>query len=182
MKTTVALILAACVFASAMSSAEAQTPEPSQRFGAPKQDDGFNAKAVKPLMRQKLDRAKSILEGLTLEQYDKIASNARSLKLLSTEAGWKVLQTKEYEQQSNDFRRACDLLEKAAKEKDINRAALSYVSLTVRCVECHNYMREHEVDLVKASRSSSTIHVGARNDEARYDELGRISPPKRLAR
>lgn len=102
---------------------------------------------VAPLMRQKLDRAKNILEGLTLEEFDKIASNARSLRLLSMEAGWNVVQTEEYRKQSEDFRRACNSIEKSAKAKDIHRAALAYVALTVRCVECHSYMRENKIKL-----------------------------------
>lgn len=102
---------------------------------------------VAPLMRRKLDRAKNILEGLTLEQFDKIASNARSLRLLSMEAGWNVVQTEEYRKQSEDFRRACDSIEKSAVAKDIHRAALAYVALTVRCVECHSYMRENKIKL-----------------------------------
>ncbi|MGI9470972.1 MAG: hypothetical protein ACR2NZ_05545 [Rubripirellula sp.] len=95
-----------------------------------------------PLMRMKLDKSKEILEGLTLENFDQIASNARSLKLLSLESGWNVLQTEEYAIQSRDFRRTCDLIENAAKDKDIGRAALGYVAMTVRCVECHAYMRK----------------------------------------
>lgn len=95
-----------------------------------------------PLMRMKLEKAKLILEGLTLEDYDKIAQNARQLKLLSMESGWNVLQTEEYELQSKDFRRTTDVIADAAKNKDVNRAALGYVALTVRCVECHSYMRK----------------------------------------
>ena len=105
---------------------------------------------VAPLMRRKLDRAKNMLEGLTLEQFDKIASNARSLRLLSMEAGWNVVQTEEYRKQSEDFRRACDSIEKSAKGKDIHRAALAYVALTVRCIECHSYMRENKIKLADA--------------------------------
>ncbi|KAA5543740.1 hypothetical protein FYK55_11170 [Roseiconus nitratireducens] len=102
---------------------------------------------VVPLMHRKLDRAKDILEGLTLEQYEKIASNARSLRLLSMESDWNVVQTQEYQKQSNDFRRACDSIEKAAEAKDASRAALAYVTLTVRCIECHRYMRDNKIDL-----------------------------------
>lgn len=113
------------------------------------QDAGEDLKPdnVAPLMRRKLDRAKNILEGLTLEQYDKISRGARELRLLSTEAGWNIVQTEEYRKQSDDFRRACDSIENAAKAKDIHRAALAYVALTVRCVECHSYMREHKIKL-----------------------------------
>ena len=92
---------------------------------------------ISPLMQMKLDKSKTILEGLALEDYDKIGKNARSLKLLSLESGWNVIQTEEYATQSRDFRRTCDLIAKAAADKDVGRAALGYVALTVRCVECH---------------------------------------------
>lgn len=100
-----------------------------------------------PLMQMKLEKSKAILEGLTLEDFDKITRNARSLKLLSMESGWNVIQTEEYATQSSDFRRASDMILAAAAEEDINRAALGYVALTVRCVECHSYMRKHIKEL-----------------------------------
>ncbi|QEG01653.1 hypothetical protein Mal15_57310 [Stieleria maiorica] len=132
------LIAAVLIPSLAASPAAAQDPIGGERV-APDN--------VAPLMRRKLDRAKNILEGLTLEQFDKIASNARSLRLLSMEAGWNVVQTEEYRKQSDEFRRACNSVEKAADGKDVHRAALAYVSLTVRCVECHSYMRENKIKL-----------------------------------
>ncbi|TWT49608.1 hypothetical protein Pla22_48050 [Rubripirellula amarantea] len=104
---------------------------------------------ITPLMHLKLDKSKAILEGLTLEQFDTIKINARALRLLSTESGWNVLQTKEYAAQSRDFQRAADLVIEAADDKDIHRATLGYVALTVRCVECHSYMRKHRVEFMK---------------------------------
>lgn len=108
-----------------------------------------------PLMRMKLERAKAILEGLTLEDFDKIASNARALRLLSHESGWNVIQTEEYEAQSIDFRRSIDVMEKGAKDKDISRAALGYVAATVRCVECHRYIRTHSLPVLSLDRGNS---------------------------
>ena len=111
--------------------------------------DKAPAAKITPLMQLKLEKSKVILEGLALEDYDKIGKNARSLKLLSMESGWNVIQTKEYATQSRDFRRTCDLIAEAAADKDIGRAALGYVAMTVRCVECHAYMRKHKTDLTK---------------------------------
>lgn len=111
---------------------------------------------VMPLMQLKLEKAKKILEGLALEDYEMIGKNARSLKLLSLEAGWNVIQTEEYTTQSRDFRRTCDLIAEAAKDKEIGRAALGYVALTVRCVECHAYMRENKVDVALNPLSNET--------------------------
>lgn len=107
------------------------------------------ASAITPLMHQKLDRSKAILEGLALEDLEKVGRNARMLKLLSVESGWNVIQTEEYRIQSNDFRRACDTISDAAEGKDLHRATLGYVALTLRCVECHSYMRKHRAELMK---------------------------------
>ena len=102
---------------------------------------------VTPVMKMKLAKSKAILEGLAIEDFDAVAKNARELKSLSLESGWNVLQTMEYASQSRDFRRAADLIAEAASEKDINRATLGYVSMTVRCIECHSYMRKHRIEL-----------------------------------
>ncbi|QEG40567.1 hypothetical protein [Roseimaritima ulvae] len=115
-----------------------------------------------PLMRMKLERSKAILEGLTLEQFDKIASNARALRLLSHESGWNVIQTEEYEAQSIDFRRSLKVIEKAAEDEDISRAALGYVSATVRCVECHRYMRSHRLPVLSLDAPVPVLKTPAR--------------------
>lgn len=115
-------------------------------YGQEAEDEGGkepSSASIMPLMQLKLEKSKAILEGLTLEDFDKISRNAKSLKLLSMESGWKVIQTPEYETQSRDFRRAADMIAEAAMEKDISRATLGYVALTTRCVECHSYMRKH---------------------------------------
>lgn len=109
----------------------------------PVQDSDAPRTNLNPLMQMKLDKSKLILEGLTLEQFDKIGKNASSLKLLSMESGWNVIQTEEYAAQSRDFQRTCDVIAEAAEQKDISRATLGYVAMTVRCVECHAYMRKH---------------------------------------
>lgn len=95
------------------------------------------------LMQMKLNRSKEILEGLALEDFEKIAKSARALRLLSLESGWNVLQTEEYAEQSKDFRRNTALIAEAGEQKDLGRATMGYVALTVRCVECHSYMRKH---------------------------------------
>ena len=131
-------------------SAQSDPPKPNPQETKAAAGDGKTHGAAStqltPLMRMKLDKSKEILEGLTVENFDQIARNARSLKLLSMESGWNVLQTEEYANQSRDFRRTCDLIETAARDKDMGRAALGYVALTVRCVECHSYMRKQAAE------------------------------------
>ena len=135
---TVSLVFASLVVAVALSMVVSTADAADQ--------DPPPVSAVSPLMRMKLDNSKMILEGLTTEDFDKIGKGARALKLLSMESGWNIIQTEEYAKQSVDFRRSCDLIAKAAEDKDIHRATLGYVSLTVRCVECHSYMRRYEAE------------------------------------
>ncbi len=133
MKRVFPLILVGTILVAISRPAQSDPPESSD---PPKSN-------LHPLMQMKLDKSKEILEGLTLEDFEKIGRNARSLRLLSAESGWNVIQTEEYATQSRDFQRTCDLISEAAAEKNISRAALGYVAMTVRCVECHAYMRKH---------------------------------------
>ena len=99
-------------------------------------------KPLRPFMQQKLDFSKEILEGLALEDFDKIKRGSQALRLLSLESNWNTINTKEYLDQSMDFRRSANIISDAAKDRNIDRAALGYVRLTVQCVECHSYLRK----------------------------------------
>lgn len=106
----------------------------------PQLDTGLQR--LKPFMQRKLDHSKSILEALAVEDFDKLAKSAQDLSLLSLESNWNVLTTDEYIQQSAAFRRACSVIQESAREKNVDRATLGFMDLTVRCVECHKYLRK----------------------------------------
>jgi hypothetical protein len=95
-------------------------------------------------MRQKLEHSKQILEGLTVEDYDLIAGNAKKLKVLSEAAQFAEpapIDEKQYESYLLDFRRSVDDLSKQARGKDLEGAALAYLKLTLNCIECHKFVR-----------------------------------------
>ena len=97
---------------------------------------------VANFMRLKLDHAQKILEGIVLEDYEKIDKQAQHLSLLSQAASWQVLQTPEYLQHSGEFRRAANAVSAAAKDKNLDGAALAYMEMTMKCVNCHKYVRD----------------------------------------
>jgi hypothetical protein len=97
---------------------------------------------VSDLMRRKLENSQKVLEGLALNDFDKIAQHAEELLAISKEAEWKVIKTPQYEIHSNDFRRTADSLIKDARDKNLDGAALNYVELTLTCVKCHKHVRE----------------------------------------
>lgn len=143
-KNTIALFFAAITLAILPASSFAQ--KPIDRDAPP----------LKSVMQLKLDYSKLILEGLAMEDYQKITKNSQALSLLSLESGWKILQTEEYMKQSRDFRRTADVITDSSREKNLDRAALGYVALTVRCVECHGYLRKKHPELATITQPKKT--------------------------
>jgi hypothetical protein len=105
-------------------------------------DDVDKPSKTAELMRKKLKCSQGVLEGVALNQFDKIADNADELITISQKAEWVVVKTPQYELFSNQFRRSAESLVKNAKAKNLDGAALDYVDLTMTCVKCHKYVRE----------------------------------------
>lgn len=93
------------------------------------------------IMQRKLDHAHSILEALITEDFGTLEDSAGALRALSEEAAWFVIMTPEYAERSGSFRRAVAEIEQSAKEKNLDRAALGYVDMTLQCVRCHQFLR-----------------------------------------
>lgn len=124
--------VAAVVLALAAADSLAQTaarPEPDK---------------VALFMRAKLAHADHVLEGLAVEDFEMIERAAQELSLASLDSNWQVLQTEDYVRQSAEFRRSCDALKKAAQEKNLDGATLAWLEVTLKCVQCHKYVRDAE--------------------------------------
>jgi cytochrome c556 len=93
-------------------------------------------------MRAKLGHAQLVLEGLALADYELIERGAHDLALASQASSWQVLQTEDYARQSREFRRACESLRSAAKDKNLDGAALAWMEVTLKCIQCHKYVRD----------------------------------------
>lgn len=93
-------------------------------------------------MKVKLRHAEKVLEGLATEDYELIVKNSQAISLLCEDEMWAVLQTPEYRERSREFRRSVDAITEAARGKNLEAAALSYVDATMKCVSCHKYVRK----------------------------------------
>jgi hypothetical protein len=100
--------------------------------------------AVAVFMRAKLAHSSEVLEGLALEDFDMIGRGAQELSLASQASSWQVLQTEDYARQSAEFRRSCDTLRTAAKAKNLDGAALAWMDVTMKCIQCHKYVRDQK--------------------------------------
>lgn len=99
---------------------------------------------VATFMRAKLAHSQDVLEGLAIEDFALIDKGAQQLSLASEDASWQVLQTEDYARQSAEFRRSCDSLRKAAKDENLDGAALAWMEVTMKCVQCHKYVRDQQ--------------------------------------
>ena len=98
-------------------------------------------RAAKEFMRDKLELSQRVLEGLATEDYNLIVTKGTRLSAMSKEADWRAFENPDYDQQSVIFRRHVDSLVKAAKDKNLDAATLSYVRMTMSCVDCHKLVR-----------------------------------------
>ncbi len=155
--TTLALSLVLTLAASAIANA-ADGPLASKAQAkaadAPKQ---VPEKGVVKFMRAKLASSQKILEGLVTEDYKLIAKGAENLKVMSRAAEWQVFRDPTYQRHSDTFRRAANDMIKQAKAENVDGATLTYVRVTMSCVNCHNYVRS--VRTVKLENRDSLKHV-----------------------
>src|SRR5450755_2420367 len=115
-------------------------------------DDVTKPTKTQELMQKKLKCSQKVLEGIALNDFDKIADNAGQLITISQKAEWVVVKTPQYEVFSNQFRKDAESLVKNAKAKNLDGAALDYVDLTMACVKCHKYVRETRMTWLDSER------------------------------
>jgi hypothetical protein len=103
------------------------------------------ARAQEPLaafMKAKLNHSQKTLEGLAKADFELVAKHSQAISLLCEDEQWAVLKTPEYQQRSNEFRRSVNAITDAARKKNLEAATLAYVDATLKCVSCHNYVRQ----------------------------------------
>jgi hypothetical protein len=140
-----ALVAAGGWLATSHTSTAQQPPAPKPVV-TPKQ-----AATVQPgtvprstFMRLKLQPVKDVLEAIALEDFDRISAAAERIHLLSLDESWMVMQTDEYQRQSDEFRRAVKVMVDAARDRNIDGATLGYMQMTMNCVRCHRQLRNPE--------------------------------------
>lgn len=122
-------------------------------------------KAVSKFMRAKLSSSQKILEGLVTEDYGMIEKGAQELVLMSKASDWQVIEGPVYSQYSSEFRRSAEQLIKTAQEKNTDGAALSYMHVTMSCVNCHKFVRSTQVAAGEAV--SPGLQVALKADNSR---------------
>jgi hypothetical protein len=92
------------------------------------------------LMRRKLDHSQAILAAVVTSNWTELQRHSKALIALTDEPAWTVLKTPEYATQSAAFVRAAQELVDDAARRDLDATPVAYMSLTLRCVQCHRYV------------------------------------------
>ena len=92
-------------------------------------------------MRQKLEAASKVLEGLATEDKELVHEGSLVLTELSKAEVWQVLTDGEYREHTQTFRSAVKRLDEAAQKSEFAAAQLEWFDATKRCFDCHNHVR-----------------------------------------
>jgi hypothetical protein len=102
-------------------------------------------KDLKRIMEQKLKHAQGLLEGLAQEDYPMIRDHALELRRAGEDSLKLISPNLTYVKYVTEFVSIADELDRRAKEEDLNGATLSYIRLTMNCVECHKFTRDNQI-------------------------------------
>jgi hypothetical protein len=101
------------------------------------------------VMKAKLQHVHRVVDGLALEDFDRIQRAAQALGTLSRADAWNLHKTPEYVKFSKDFQDLADTLAADAKAKRLEACTLDYVQMTMLCVKCHTHTRKIGVALAE---------------------------------
>lgn len=113
----------------------------SQEKKPPKKPDAKLDLEQATFMRKKLEASNEILEGLVTEDSDLVIKGARALVELSTAEKWQVQHNAMYKQFSAEFQQSAKKLVDAAEKENFDAVALKWIDTTMKCVECHKFVR-----------------------------------------
>jgi nitrate/TMAO reductase-like tetraheme cytochrome c subunit len=112
---------------------------------------GFGSRAedrvIKPTqaaMRLKLTYAQGVLEGITLEKYDLIITNAAKLRDMSQTNTFVLVGNPDYQSCKTNFQASVDALTLAAKEQNRQKATEAYMKMAQSCFDCHKSFRREQ--------------------------------------
>lgn len=92
------------------------------------------------IMQSKTAWAGALLESIAVRDYERIASNAESLRTLSLDSGFLAQDTLSYRTLAEEFRQEVTVLADAARRHDQGDVETSYHRVTSACFRCHEYV------------------------------------------
>jgi hypothetical protein len=93
-------------------------------------------------MDAKLRHTHRLITSLAVEDFARMAQDAAELRRIGESALLKISPDVEYVKFCTEFSTVVEELGRRAKAHDLNGATLSFIRLTMNCVECHKHVRD----------------------------------------
>lgn len=116
-----------------------KAPPLKEKGNADKKDEP--ERALERFMRQKLQASSLILEGLCTENLKMVSEGSDTLMKMSHEEKWRVSNDMMYRRYSEQFVSAVEELKSEADALDMNGASMAWVDVTMKCLKCHEWVR-----------------------------------------
>ena len=108
--------------------------------------------STKSFMRKKLTYSQGILEGLTLEKFDLVITNATLLRNMNFTNHFTKMSDPYYAKDIAEFQAKVDGVIREAKDKHLERGAGAYTKMLESCVACHKECRMDQIRRPTTSR------------------------------
>ncbi|HZQ45768.1 MAG TPA: cytochrome c, partial [Verrucomicrobiae bacterium] len=95
-------------------------------------------------MRQKLGYSQKIIEGITLENYDMVNTNAIHIWTMAQKSIFQVFKNPVYAEKTSTFQSDIAVLMEAARAKNTADVLKAYMKVTSDCVDCHQNFRRDQ--------------------------------------
>src|SRR6266446_6243024 len=96
---------------------------------------------TREFMRQKLTYSQGVLEGITLEKYNLVVSNAAMLRKMNMTNAFVIVRNPKYLESIISFHSSVNDLIAAAVEKNLENTTEAYTKVARKCVACHQQFR-----------------------------------------
>lgn len=106
------------------------------------QEQDQDSLSRRDFMRMKLNYTQNILEGLTTRDFGLIISGAEEVERITQAEAWNSNDFADYQKISDELRSVASHLKKAGQKSNLEAAALRYFELTMKCMDCHQYLRK----------------------------------------
>ena len=100
---------------------------------------------TRDFMKQKMTYAGGILEGITLEKFDLVVTNATLLRNMNMTNAFLALGNPDYKAGITNFQVQVDNLIGAAKNKRLELSTEAYADMVRSCVACHKTFRRAQL-------------------------------------
>lgn len=104
----------------------------------------------KEVMAAKLKQTQVVLEGIALNDFDKIGTASDELVRITRATDFlDAYKGDEYRFQTTTFKRAAEAVGTKAKDKNMDGVMVAYNELTLSCLKCHQGMRDKKYDALR---------------------------------